>query len=191
MRKTNFVSLKHYPDFELSPVQMRDSRLFKFLQPAMESLSPDHLVLFDIPALAGMRMGCLLQNKMHLKPILTYANPLHPYGVVGGDLYVNALVGFGQELMPLSSPRAYVLILDSLRYRNRIGPATLLKKFNNQYELTEDDLPTIEMLGFLQYTKMTLYRLGEAKEDTSAYIQYIKENGLTVDEIELSKEILR
>jgi|GEM_PF-756699 len=181
VRKTNFVSLKHYRDFALRPVATNTSRLYKYLLPHLERLEPNHLILLDIPAVEGMRLGYLLQEHLRLKPILTFVSPLHTHGLVGGDRYVNAIIAYGLLLNPVK-PQGFVLILDNQRYLSTVNPNLLHRRFNNQYELTSDDLPSLEMLKALAYGRVTLYHWGEPKEDVGAYLQYLKDNLIQVEE---------
>jgi len=184
VRKTNFVSLKHYRDFALRPVPIKAGRLYKYLLPRLERLEPDHLVLLDIPAVEGIRLGYLLQERLRLKPILTFVSPLHTHGLVGGDRYVNALIAYGLLLNPVK-PQGFVLILDNQRYLSTVSQGLLRRKFNNQYELTSDDLPSLEMLKALGYSRVTLYHWGEPKEDVGAYLQYLKDNMIQVEELDI------
>jgi len=184
VRKTNFVSLKHYRDFVLRPVSHHQSRLYKYLRPYLEQLEPDNLVLLDIPAVEGMRLGFLIQNRLRLKPILTFVSPLHASGLVGGDRYVTALIGYGQLLNPVD-PHGFVFILDSQRYKSAVSQRLLRLKFNNQYELSADDLPSVEMLRALEYRRVTLYHMGETKEDVAAYLLYLQKNTISVEEYEI------
>jgi len=186
VRKTNLVSLKHYRDFALQPVATNKSRLYKFLLPQLEQLEPNHLFLFDVPAVEGMRLGYLLQQYLRIKPILTYASPLHTHGLVGGNRYVNALIAYGLLLNPVE-PRGFVLILDIQRFKSTVSQSLLRRKFNNQYELNADDLPSLEMLRALGYKRVTLYRIGETKEDIASYLQYLKDHRLHVEEWEITK----
>jgi len=185
VRKTNFVSLKHYRDFELRPVSINASSLFKYLLAQLEQLERDHLVLLDIPAVEGMRLGFLLQNRLKLKPILTYVSPLHTHGLVGGDRYANALIAYGLLLNPVE-PQGYVLIMDNQRYLAKVSQRLLRRRFNNQYELTADDLPSLDMLRALGYGRVTLYHRGETKEDVAAYLQYLGENMIQMEKNEIS-----
>ncbi len=181
VRKTNFVSLKHYADFDLQPVAVRKSLLFKELQLQLQQLAAGRLMLFDIPAVDGMRLAYLMQNYLDIKPILTYISPLHSQGLVGGNRYVNALVAYGFLLKPIE-PRAYVFILDSQRYRSELSPQILRRRFNNQYELTADDLPSVEMLMTLGYSQVSLYHQEACKDDMVAYLQYLKDNNIAVEQ---------
>lgn len=187
VRKTNFVSLKHYEDFVLQPVTIRKSHWFKQHQLQLQQSATGQLLLFDIPAVDGMRLACLMQNYLSIKPILTFVSPLHSHGLVGGKSYVNALVGYGLLLKPME-PRSYAFIMDSQRYRSSVNPQVLRRRFNNQYELTAEDLPNAEMLQALGYKQVSLFRQGETKEDSSAYLEYLRDNRIAVEETVWGKE---
>lgn len=190
IRKTNFVSLKHYDSFLLKPVDKRKSRLYKYVCPDLSSMSGRHLAVFDIPAVAGMRLGYLVQKHLRKKPVLTYSSPLHSHGMVGGRNYVNALVGYGEALEKVN-PQGYIFILDCRRYLQRVSRRTLMNKFNNQYELTADDLPSIEMLKALDYSEVSFYHRGRVLDDSRAYLQYLRESGMSVKEIDLNPSLFR
>ncbi len=180
IRKSNFVSLQHYPEFVLKPVNKQKSRLFRQLAPELQTMTAQQLVIFDIPAVAGMRLAYLVQTHLNKKPVLVYSSPLHPNGLIGGEPYVNALVGYGEALEPCK-PGGYVFILDCHRFRKSLSKKTLLDRFNNQYEITADDLPGIDMLQVLGFSHVMFYHRGELRDDTNAYLEYLRSQGITVE----------
>lgn len=159
VRKTNFVSLRHYPDIPIRQLSTRASKFFQRISPQLALPGDNWLNLVDLPGIEAIRVGFLLQQKLKLKPVLTFSSPLHPYGLVGGDRYVNSLVYYGSQLTPIQ-PRGYVLILDSGRYREQLSPKQIRRSFNNQYELTADDLPSLEMLDFLSIKGIRVFNGG-------------------------------
>lgn len=188
--KANFVSLKHYPDFALQQPKLQENRLFRRVGPLLHNAGTSNLAIFDIPARTGMRLAYLLQNHLHIKPVLTYLCPLHPFGLVGSRDYINALVGYGLALKPVE-PQGYALILDSQRYRSRVSNKTLRNRFNNQYELGPDNLPSVEMLNALVCTRISFYHLEPVMEDTAAYIEHLGRHKIELEETVLSKTDLQ
>lgn len=188
--KANFVSLKHYPNFALRQPKLGANRLFRQVESSLQNAGTAHLAVFDIPARAGMRLAYLLQNHLQIKPVLTFLCPLHPFGLVGGSDYINALIGYGLALKPVE-PQGYALILDSQRYRTRVSKRILHERFNNQYELGPDNLPSIEMLNALSISRMSFYHLEPVMEDAAAYAQHLIQNKMELVEIVLSKTDLQ
>lgn len=179
--KSNFVSLKHYPDFTLKGPKLQSNRLFRRVEASLQDAGPAHLAIIDIPARAGMRLAYLLQNRLQIKPILTFLCPLHPFGLVGGNNYVNDLVGYGLVLKPAEFQQ-FAFILDSGRYRIRVSPKTLRDRFNNQYELGPDHLPGVDMLNALAITRVSFYHLEPSMDDAAAYVQHLRQNGIELIE---------
>ncbi|NPV92991.1 MAG: hypothetical protein HPY50_19665 [Firmicutes bacterium] len=180
VRKPNFVSLQHYPDFELQPVPQTESRLYKDVRSLVKGAESGSLFLIETSAAEGIRLGYLLQQRMRVKPILTFGSPLHPYGIVGGERYISALLGYGRLLTPID-PVGYAFILDRQRYREKLSRRMLRQRFNNQYELSQDDLPSIEMLKHLGYQKLVAISRHEPKIDLLSYLQYLRDNHFKVE----------
>lgn len=188
--KSNFISLKHYPDFALKQPNLHTNRFLRQIGLSLQNAGPGNLAIIDIPARAGMRLACLLQNHLRIKPVLTFLCPLHPFGLVGGNSYVSDLVGYGLELKPVEA-KGFAFILDSQRYRTRVSERTLKDRFNNQYELGPDNLPGVEMLNALAISRVSFYHLEPVMEDAAAYVQHLKQNYIEIDETIISKTDLR
>ena len=180
VRKANFVSLQHYPDFKLQPVSQTESRLFKAVKARLEKAEGRSLFLIEAGAPEGIRLGYLLQQRMNIKPVLTFGGPLHPHGIVGGESYISALVGYGKMLSPVN-PVGYAFILDRQRYREKLSQRMLRQRFNNQYELSQDDLPSVEMLNHLGYQKLVVLSHHEPRVDLLSYLQYLRDNHFKVE----------
>lgn len=179
LRATNFVSLKHYPDFQLSDIELAEGKSFELLKGIIEEFEMSNTIYFvDIPAVQGIKLGFYIQKLLNVKPILILNNPLHPYGIVGDKEYISRLIGYG-ELLEKSEPRGFAFILDNCRYKE-CSEAELKKYFNNQYELTEDDLPYHYMLEELGYKRVVYIYKEAIKEDISYYLEYLKANNIEV-----------
>ncbi|MGE5418352.1 MAG: hypothetical protein ACM3UZ_16560 [Acidobacteriota bacterium] len=187
VRKANFMSLAHYPDIEI----IAPDADLGLIQEVMHILSAQDLDdgrtlnLLDVPGEVGLAMAGSLQNEMSIKPILIYPNLLHPFGAVGGDEMVRALVWYGEELTELEDPRGFALVLDSKRYidEGELSPAL----YNNQYELGEDDLPKVGMLDSLGIEQIIMIRYHN-KEDVGSYCDYLRESGINVREFMIGRQ---
>lgn len=185
-RTTNFVSLKHYPDFALesTPLPEQIAEAWKPLLDRMDGYDPgETLFLLDLPGEEAVEAAFLLQNSRKLKPVLTFNNILHPYGLNGSRRYISLLVQCGMRLEK-TEPQGYAFFLDQFRFGD-YDEADLRKSFNNQYELTEEDLPSREMLAALGYRNIVYFCKGSEKEDIAGYLEYLADGGFSISKEEL------
>jgi len=179
-RSTNFVSLRHYPDFALAAPALEPCRLFRAIEELAASGAGEGLplCLLDLPAVDSMRVAALLQNRHGLKALLTFNSPLHPRGLVGGEAYISALLGYA-ELLEERSARGYVFVLDRGRF-GEYGDDDYRAFFNNQYELVDEDLPSVEMLRALSVDRAVLITAGPPMADAAGYVEYLTQCGFPV-----------
>lgn len=178
-RSTNFVSLKHYPDYEPDNVSLEDDPLYFRIQRIIDGFDIGvTLFILDLPGRETIRQAFFIQENKGLKSILTFNNVLHPNGLVGSEDYISNLVLLGEAIQH-DMLHGYIFILDQDRYEEHLD-TDLKKFFNNQYDLTEEDLPTFEMLNDLGYKKILYIYTGGIKEDIESYLEYIEENNLEV-----------
>lgn len=179
VRATNFVSLKQYPDFPLGSVSIEEDNLYRKLELIVDKyLSKNTIYFLDLPGAVVIKNGYLLQKNKGIKPIITFNNILHPYGMVGGKEYINSLIGYG-ELVENMDIITYSFILDSSRYKD-YEKEDYKKFFNNQYEMTDEDLPSFEMLQWMGFSQCVYLCSLEEKEDMKEYLQYLGDNGIKV-----------
>jgi hypothetical protein len=178
-RSTNFVSLQHYPDFELSDFPTGNN---KFLDRAFEQvegfIQEGVFVIFDLPGKLSMDLAYVLCTKKTLNPILVFNGILHPFGLIGDQEYISRLLGYGEVMKDISTG-GFALVLDSERYGN-YSDAQLKEFFNNQYELGEEDLPSAEMLKEQGYESVLYIFQNAAMEDVAEYLDYLSEEGISV-----------
>jgi len=179
-RAANFTSLKHFDDFELSQISLEKDKTYKEIERIIKhNNTKKTLFMIEINDIEGIKTAYLLQEEQKIKPILTFNNPLHPFGLIGGIEYVSSILKLGEELKPIN-PEGFVFILN----QNRFGDyqdEELKKFFNNQYELTDEDLPPYEMLCQLGFEKIIyMYNMEQLKEDVASYFQYLKDKNFKV-----------
>lgn len=175
VRSTCFVSLKHYPDFELEHPAFRRGAVCRKVTECVkselqtcEALETKTLFLLDLPAKKSLPLSLLLNQDCGLQPVLTMRQLYHPHGVVGETQDISALLKTGPKLRH-EEPKGYVFVLDSNRCTENDGEI-FTEKFNNQYELTAYDLPLPEMLHDTGYSKLVLMHSGALKRDVAQYI---------------------
>jgi len=175
MRSGPFVSLQTYENFEID-FNINDEELScKYKNVIYEILQEDlrdTFVIIDLNLNESLELAYILNNKHSVKPILNYNFLFHPYGLIGNEDEIGSLVKLGYNLKDIN-PQGYILVLDYGRYKD--FPQELYKKkLNNQYELTEEDLPNIETLKELGYSKVVLFTRETIKEDINSYLDYMK-----------------
>ena len=180
VRAIPFVSLKHYPDgeLELSPPELakKDKQLVALVK---KHLNRGSLLVVDLPGDRGVGWAFHLQKVMSIKPVLVFNNPLHPMGLVGNEDFIRLLLAGGEHLEPIQKPEGYAFILDNSRYGD-FSPEDFRNFFNNQYELSEEDLPDGDLLSFCGIKKLVVVSSQPAKEDLADYLQFIENQGLEV-----------
>ena len=181
-RATNFVSLKHYPDFVLKRVSYGKGKLFDRLIKIIDGYDKKTtFFIIDLPGEQSIKMAYLLQNRNNIKSVLTFNSPLHPLGFVGGEDYISMLLGYGEKLEHVN-PEGYAFILDENRYVQH-NEEEFLKRFNNQYVLVDEALPSEKMLRSLGFENVLFISRNLELEDISDYLRYLDELGFGVNKI--------
>lgn len=62
------------------------------------------------------------------------------------------------------------------RYNDNWKSDDLKDKLNNQYGISDDDLPSADILKILGYTKITILTINKIKDDLQDYINFINED---------------
>ncbi len=177
-RSTNFVSLKHYPDFPLSVIDLHADSYVKLYSIIDGYELHNTLFIIDLPGTEAIKAAFLLQRDKALKPVLTFNNILHHFGLVGSKEYISYLVGLG-GIIEAVTQKGFVFVLDQSRYGD-FDEEILRKSFNNQYEMDDGGLPYMEMLTGLGYEKLVYIYSECIKEDISSYLDYLIEEGFPV-----------
>lgn len=185
VKATCFVSLRHYPDFKLHTVTARRDAVYRKVSDcvALElgkngqdgSQKGKTLFFLDLPGVKSLSASLLLNHDLGLRPVLTMRQLFHPQGIVGGEAEISSLLLLGLRLQS-GEPKGFVFVLDSdrhLEYDNEL----FATKFNNQYDLTVYDLPTLQMLRDAGYTKLVVMHSGTLKRDVADYIGCMRIDG--------------
>lgn len=176
MRSGPFVSLQNYGDFEIcySP---QEEELYEKHKIVIDKILRQDLkntfFIADLELIEDLEIAYVINNKFSIKPVLNCNFLFHPYGLIGDKGQIEALVTIGHKLQHIT-PKGYVLFLDYGRYKD-FSPEVYKKKLNNQYELTEEDLPNINTLKELGFKKVILIINEQLKEDINGYVNYLRE----------------
>ena len=186
LRTGPFVTLKHYHDFELSEsASQKDDTYRKINRLIRSSNTNETIILLDLPGETSIIQGYLLNNHNNIKPIPVLNFLLHDYGLVGSEAFVNNLIVCGLNLKTIE-PQGFAFILDYSRYKE-FSEEEQRKGFNNQYELFDENLPSVEMLKALAIKKILYITEYKVKEDIGNYLQYLGEHEIEVSEIFLEE----
>lgn len=186
LKSTPFVSLKNYPDFTLDDfnISFKDKLLYNKIKTIIEKHNLlSTIFILDMPGHIGVKMSYLLQNNDNIKPILTFNALLHPYGLVGNKTYISNLLQCGSGLKDIS-PEGYIFILDNGRYLADYDGKSE-ESFNNQYETTEEDMPSIELLNELSYLNTVYIYIDKIKEDIDCYLNYLEHYNITINKYKI------
>jgi len=179
VHSTPFVTLKNYPDFILNDICLEQD---KFTQEVLNIIAPymnpNTLFMIDFDAQLSLKLAYNLQKSFLLKPILTFGQINHPYGMVFDEDAISSLISCSENVTDIHN-NGFVFILDYLRY-SEFSEDIYKSKFNNQYEVTEYDLPVFEMLNDLGYQQVIFLYQGILKEDIKPYTDYLQESGIQV-----------
>jgi len=182
VHSTCFVSLKHYPDFLLPKITFdTDSTNEKICSVIRQYKAENILFLIDLPTEQALKSSYILNKTLAFKPILTLRHIHHPFGIVGDSETISGLLQYGEQLSN-ENCMGFVFVLDSSRYDD-YEDDVFKQKFNNQYEITEYDLPPLEMLKDLQFEHLVILFQQSLKEDLEQYAAYLQENGMDVTKV--------
>lgn len=189
-KSTPFTTLKHY----LNDVQIHDN-----IVPCVKNVEnitkldnkgifkeDNVMYLIDLPAEDSVDYALLLNNNFSIKPILSYNHIFNKYGIVGNNDLASKLICYADKLIQRTEHKAFSFIMDYNRYVDDIDLSNPML-YNNQYEVTEEELPYIEIIKEMNINKLYFITNNGIKEDIVNYLNYLSENGLTVEVITLEE----
>lgn len=164
-----FVSAVNLSDLNIGTKVELDISKIKTLQ------TEDNLIILDIPAELGMEYAYKYRDKYTILPDFNMV--CHDFGIVKSKPLLERLTLFSD--IKLKNTDRYMIILDSNRYRDI--EINNMNEYNNQYEVTEEELPELEMLEFLKINTVSYICSDNVKEDIAEYLNYLKANKITVN----------
>lgn len=179
-KSSPFVSARYMEDFELQK-RSKHNLLENIMPLICSNISENGLIIVDTDSTLGIDLALILNNQCNVSPILSYNFLFHNYGIVGNKKLVEDLVWAAENIKSIN-PITYAFILDSGRYTNNINLDNPYI-FNNQYEITEEEMPDIATLTRLKKTSVTFFYSSSIKEDISCYLEHLKTNNIIVNNI--------
>ena len=180
IRSTPFVSLQTYDNFKLNDINNYNESEFckKMVQLIRKKYTEDIFIIVDLDLDNILDIAFSLNRKESIWPLLNINLLFHPFGIIGNKEHINKLIYYGNNLT--SCENKYIMFIPYDRYDNSIDTLKLTKNLNNQYELGDEDLPYIETLKSLGYSKVIAITYDEIKEDFNEYLKYLSD-GIKVE----------
>lgn len=173
-RSTPFVSLQTYDNFTLSEENINNFNE-KVLNIILENYNQNNFLLIDLPIDEILDLALILNNEHSIKPILNINLLFHPFGIIGSKESINRLISNGLKLKKVSTEK-FVMLIPYDRYSDELKSKDLKNKLNNQYGIGDDDLPNVNMLKELGYSKVIILTKNDIKEDLRDYVDYINKD---------------
>lgn len=168
---TSFTTLKNYPNFTLDSVNTdTDSHTASILEFIQPYLDPHTLFFIDMPLASALKYAYFFNRDFKMLPVLTMRHLHHPYGLVGDKNSISALLKYTDLIGDVDEPSPmYLFILDSSRY-STFSEDVYKIQFNNQYRLTEYNLPPFDMLRENGIEKVVFLNEKAPKDDMLQYM---------------------
>lgn len=139
--------------------------------------SDDRLIILDIHGEKGLEYAYYYKDKYTIVPDFNMV--CHPFGIVECRNILCRLKLFSD--VKLKNFDKYMFVLDYNRYQN--DKLLDSNRYNNQYEITEEDLPEVEMLKFLKISKISYICTNKPKEDIVNYLNNLKNSNISVNQL--------
>ena len=173
-RSTPFVSLQTYDDFRLGE-ENGNGHDQKVLNIIIENLHENKFLIVDLPLNEILNLALILNNEYSIKPILNINLLFHPFGIIGNKDNINKLINNGLLLKRINTKK-FVMLIPYDRYNDEFESNDLKNKLNNQYGIGEDDLPNVNVLKELEYSKVIILTKDNIKEDLNDYVSFINKD---------------
>lgn len=183
-KSSPFVSGKYIGNFELN-LNKDYSISNEFKEILKKNIEKDRIIIVDVDGIIGIKTAIALNNELQASAILSYNFLFHPYGIVGDNSLIEVLIGAAKIIKP-NRPITHAFILDKNRYYNDLNINNPML-FNNQYEITEEEMPDIDMLRRLNKRAVSFLYDKVIKEDIKCYLEHLRLNNFIVDTIDIGE----
>ena len=172
-RATPFVSLKQYPNFKLNSLSNIKRENIKRVEKIESLLDEKSIIILDLSFNDSLEIGRVLNNRFKSHIILTMNFLFNEFGIVGNLDNISNLINTSKTLEK-GRGNIYTFVLDNNRFLDN-NPKLNKDQFNNQYEVTDEDLPSLEIIKKYAFNKVLIVT-DNIKEDLNGYINYLKGN---------------
>ncbi len=169
-RSTPFVSLQVYNNFLLDTTNVVVNE--NILESILSNVNKKNFCIVDLPFDTILDLALCLNNNFRIKPILNVNIVFNEYGLIGSKENISRLINNSEQLTYTES-NEFVMLLDYDRYDDNINVNEVYDKLNNQYIVSDDDLPHAKFLRELGYSKVVILTETNVKDDLKEYINFI------------------
>ena len=136
----------------------------------------NQVLLIDLKGEDNLDLALELNISFGIKPVLVFAHIFHKKAVVGSKELLIKLIKYSYEIKNIENK--YALLLDY----NRFSDKEFSKKeyFNNQYRLTEEEMPYIEDFTQWGIDEVIVVSENPMKRDLEEYVEYLENNNIRV-----------
>ena len=164
---------KTYPNFKLNSLSNIKEENIKRLNKIESLLGENSIIILDLSFNNSLEIGRVLNNRFKSHIILTMNFLFNKFGVVGNLDNISNLINTSKTLEK-GRGNIYTFILDNNRFLDN-NPKLNKYQFNNQYEVTDEDLPSLEVIKRYGFNKVLIVT-DNIKEDLNGYLNYLKGN---------------
>lgn len=143
----------------------------------IKNLKKEEIIIFDLEGVVTLDLALNLNNHYGVKPILVFAHIQHKNGIVGSGEMLNKLIKYSYNIC--NQGNNFGLFLDYDRFSDH--EYNRREYFNNQYRLTEEEMPYVEDFISSGINKAIIISKNPIKIDLEEYINYLKDSELKVE----------
>ncbi|MBD7911141.1 MULTISPECIES: hypothetical protein [Clostridium] len=178
------VDLEKVDITKCKDIKEENKESFKLLEAKIKTSLDNVLIISDLEAEENLDFSIMLNNNLSIKPILSINHIAHNYGLIGNNVIHNKLVNYSLKFKDIEEVKGYCFILDNGRYKDNDDYLDPLV-FNNQYEVTEEELPHSEVLKMMNIDSLMFIYRNRIKEDIQKYLDYLKGEKINIVFIDL------
>lgn len=179
VKSTALATLKDYIE-EVSEEKIElEHKSIALFNNIKEKIKEYKVIIIDLEGNISLDLLVLINNNLNIKPILSFNHIYHPFGIIGSLEESELIVKRSLELKNIE-PKSYCFVLDYNRYFNEDKKLTNMQ-FDNQYEITEEELPYEYILKQIDCHKVLIITYKNIKEDLAYYKEYLNKENIEVE----------
>ncbi|WP_238882040.1 hypothetical protein [Clostridium sp. YIM B02551] len=177
---TPFASSKEFvEELDLSESIMKKS-MSKIIPVSILELikeqKENQVLLIDLKGEDNLDLALELNVNFGIIPVLVFAHIFHKKAIVGSKELLIKLIKYSYEIKNIENK--YALLLDYNRFSDK--EFSKREYFNNQYRLTEEEMPYSEDLNQWGINEVIIVSESPMKIDLKEYVEYLENNNIKV-----------
>lgn len=167
---------------EISLEEIFDEKIINLFKSQKEY----ELLVLDLEEDMGLDVAVELNLRFKVKIIPVFAHIFHQRGRIGSEAMLKKLIQYSYKIQNNIEQEKYCLLLDYNRFSDEDYDRT--KYFNNEYRLTEEELPESEVIKAYGVNKIKIISKNSIKKDIEEYIQYLSDCEIEIEVFYLDNE---